>query len=90
MAAKQDVLGLVDAGREIRRPPLVGMQFLYQGTMSASDVLRTRSGLKAKDLIGLLFSHFAAGRRAAAVPRCRITLRVFTPAGLPAVKIGQQ
>ena len=30
MAAKQDVLGLVDAGREIRRPPLVGMQFIIR------------------------------------------------------------
>ena len=89
MAVKQNFLGLIDAGRKVRRPPLVGMQFLHKGPMSASDVLRTRPGLKAKDLISLLFSHFAAARRAAA-PRCRVTLRVFTPAGLPAVKICHQ
>ena len=87
MAAKKNVLGLIDAGRKIRRPPLVGMQFLHQGAVSAGDVLRARAGLNAKDLISFLFSHFAAGRRAAPAPRCRIALRVFTPAGLPAVKI---
>ena len=90
MASKQNFLGLIDTGREIRRPPLVGMQFLYEGAVSAGDLLRARSGLKAKDLIGLLFRHFAAERRAAPVPRCRIVLRVFTPAGLPAVKISHQ
>ena len=82
MASKQNFLGLIDPGREIRRPPLVGMQFLHEGAVSAADLLRARPGLKAKDLIGLLFRHFAAERRAAAVPRCRIVLRVFTPAGL--------
>ncbi len=70
MAAKQDVLGFIDAGGEVRRPPLVGMQFLHQEPVSAADVLRTRSGLKAKDLISLLFRHFAAPRRVAPVPRC--------------------
>ena len=74
MATKQNVLGLIDAGREIRRPPLVGMQFLHQGTVGATDILRGRAGLNAKDLISFLFSHFAAGRRPRPVPRCRISL----------------
>ena len=87
MAAKKNVLGLIDAGRKIRRPPLVGMQFLHEGTVGATDVLRARPGLNAKDLIGFLFSHFAAGRRPRPAARCRIALRVLTPAGLPAVKI---
>ena len=92
MAAKKDVLGLIDAGGEIRRPPLVGMQFLHEGAVSAGDVLRARAGLNAKDLISFLFSHFAAARRPAgpassAAPRARIRLRVLTPAGVPAVKI---
>jgi len=39
----------------------------------------------AKDLIGLVLGHFPGSRRAA--PRCRIVLRVFTPSGMPAVKI---
>ena len=40
--------------------------------------------LRAKDLIDLLLGHFSARR---AAPRCRIALRVFTPTGMPAVKI---
>ena len=90
MAAKQNILGLINAGREVRRPPLVGMQFLHEGPVRTSDLVGARSGLKAKDLIGLLFRHFAAGRSTTPLPRCRITLRVFTPAGLPAVKIRHQ
>ena len=87
MAAEKNVLGLIDAGRKIRRPPLVGMQFLHERVMGPGDLLRPRARLKAKDLIGLLFRHFAAARRSPPAPRCRIALRVFTPAGLPAIKI---
>ena len=85
-AAKQDVFGLIDAGRKVRRPPLVGMQFLHQPAMRPADVLGTRSRLKAKDLIGLLFGHFAGSRRAA-LPRRITRVRVLTPAGTAAVKI---
>jgi hypothetical protein len=88
MAAKQNIFGLIDPRREVRRAPLVGMQFLHEGPMGTGDVLSPRAGLKAKDLMGLLLRHFSAGRSVPAVlPRSRITLRVFTPAGLPAVKI---
>src|ERR1700722_1055952 len=88
MAAKQNILGLIDEAREVRRPPLVGMQFLHERSVGAANLAGVRSGLKVKDLIGLLFRHFSAGHRgAAAAPRSRVTLRVFTPAGLPAVKI---
>jgi hypothetical protein len=88
LAAKQNILGLIDPGREIRRPPLVGMQFLHEGAVGQRDIVGARAGLKAKDLIGLLLRHFSPGRNTAALPpRCRITLRVRTPAGLPAVKI---
>ena len=86
MSLQVSVLGLVDTGREIRRSPLVGMQFLHETAMGPSNVLRARASLQAKDLIGLLFGHFSAARRRPA-PRCRVTLRVLTPAGLPAVKI---
>src|ERR1700685_1170206 len=89
MAAKKNLFGLIDAGREIRRPPLVGMQFLHQSPVGVSDFLRTRPRLKAKDLISLLFGHFAGTRRAA-LPRVRTALRVFTPAGSAAVTIRHQ
>src|SRR4051794_7681608 len=89
MTVKKRILGLVDAGREVRRPPLVGMEFLHQGTVSPADLVRARSRLQAKDLISLLFRHFA-GRRSpdlSALPPCPIALRVLSPAGKPAVQI---
>ena len=89
MASKQHILRFIDAGGEVRRPPLVGMQFLHETAVGTPDVLGTRSRLKAKDLISLLFRHFA-GARHAGLPRCRTSLRVFTPAGVPAVKISHQ
>ena len=78
MAAEKNVLGLIDAGREIRRPPMVGMEFLHERVVRAPDFLGARPRLHAKDLIGLLLGHFAARRRAA-LPRRRVTLCVFTP-----------
>ena len=89
MAAQKNVLGLIDAGREVRRPPLVGVQFLHERAMGVPDLRGARPRLHAKDLIGLLFSHFAAPARAP-LPRCRVTLSVFTPAGRPAVQIRDQ
>ena len=85
MLPEKRVLGLVDAGRKVVRSPLVGMEFLHQRPMGADDLLGFGSGLKAKDLIGLLMRHWPARR--AAPPRCRIGLRVLTPTGIPAVKI---
>jgi hypothetical protein len=86
MLPEQRVLGFVDASRKVVRAPLVGVDPLHQRPMGADDFLRPSTGLKAKDLVGLLLRHWPA-RRAAALPRCRIGLRVLTPAGIPAVKI---
>ena len=86
MRAKQNLLGLVYPGSEVRRAPLVGMQFLHQGTMGPADIVAPRARLQAKDLIGLLIRHFGARRRAA-LPPCPVSLRVLTPSGKPAVKI---
>src|SRR5579883_3273598 len=82
MASKQHVLRFVDAGRKIRRSPLVGMQFLHEGAVGPANVVGARPRLKAKDLISLLLRHFP-GARGAAAPRCRIIVSVFTPAGIP-------
>ena len=87
MSAKQSVLGRVDARREVRRPPLVGMEFLHQSAVGASDLVGRRTRLQAKDLIGLLVRHFSVRRSAAVVPSCRVALRVLTPGGKPAVQI---
>lgn len=87
MATQKDFFGFIDAGGKIRRAPLVGMEFLHQRAVRSGDGVGARAGLQTKDLVGLLLRHFAGGSRA---PRCRVTLRVFTPAGRPAVKIRHQ
>lgn len=89
MAAKKNVLGFIDPGREIGRSSLIRVQFLHQGAVRAADGVRARAGFQAKDLISLLFGHFGSARRVSP-PRCRVTLRVFTPRGVPAVKIRHQ
>lgn len=89
MAAKKDFLGFIDPSREVGRSSLIRVEFLHQRAVRAADGARARAGFQAKDLIGLLFGHFAAGRRTS-LPRCRVTLRVFTPGGVPAVKIRHQ
>ena len=89
MRAKQSILGLVYTGSKVRRPPLIGMQFLHQPAVRPTDFVAPRPRLQAKDLIGLLVRHFAARRRAALapLPPCRVALRVLTPGGKPAVQI---
>ncbi len=86
MASKQHILRFIDAGGKIRRSPLVGMQFLHEGAVGPPNLVGARPLLKAKDLISLLLRHFSGPCRASA-PRCRIIVSVFTPSGIPAVKI---
>ena len=85
MLPEKRILGFVDASRKIVRSPEVGVESLHQRAMSADDIFGLGTGLKPKDLVGLLLRHWPARR--AALPRCRIGLRVFTPGGVPAVKI---
>ena len=39
MRTKQSILGLVHPRGEIRRPPLVGMQFLHERTVGSTDLV---------------------------------------------------
>ena len=89
MTAKKNVLSLVYPRGQVRRPPLVGMQFLHERAMGAADFGGARPRLQAKDLISLLWRHFPRTRRRA-LPRCRIAIRVLTPAGIPAVEISSE
>jgi hypothetical protein len=86
MSAQKNVLGLVDAGREVRRPALVGVELQHQGPMGTPDLVRPGARLKPQDLVRLLFRH-RARLRPAVRPRVGIALSVFTPAGKPAVEI---
>ena len=86
MSAQQDFSRLVDPSGEVRRPPLVGVQFLHQRAVRFSDLVEARARLKPQDLIGFFFRHYARLRMSAR-PRVTISLSVFTPAGKPAIKI---
>src|ERR1700733_7356384 len=86
MRTKQSLLGLVYTGGEVRRPPLVGMQFLHERAVRPADLVAPRARLQAKDLIGLLVRHFAARRRASPPPCLILPLRparLCPPAGFP-------
>ena len=85
MLPEQRVLGFVDASRKVVRSPEIGVELFHQRPMRADDVFGPGAGLKAKDLVGLLMRHWPARR--SNPPRCRIGLRVLTPAGVAAVKI---
>ncbi len=86
MSAQQDFSRLIYASSEVRRPSLIGMEFLDQRPMRMSDLVDARSRLKPQDLVGFIFRHYARVRMSAR-PRVAISLSVFTPAGKPAIKI---
>jgi hypothetical protein len=86
MSAQQDFFRLIDAGGQVRRAPVVGVELLHQRPIRLSDLVEARTRLKPQDLVGFLFRHYARMRMGAR-PRVAITLSVFTPAGKPAVKI---
>lgn len=88
MATQEDVLGLIDTSRQVRRSPMVRVEFLHQRAVRLDDRLARRTLLKPKNLIGLIFGH-----RAGALPgtiasaRVAVTLTCRTPAGKSAVEI---
>lgn len=86
MAAKQNILGLVHTGREVRRPPLIGVEFLHERAVRPADLRSVGSRFKPQDLMRLFFGHRSMARRLGS-PRTRIFLDVFTPKGRPAVEI---
>ncbi len=84
MVSTQHIIRFTDAGSELRRPPLVGMNFLHEPRAEIS-IRRTQPSHKMRNLIGLLVGRLAATRRA--LPRCSVALRVFTPSGIPAAEV---
>jgi hypothetical protein len=73
---------VMTASGKKHRPPLVGMQFLHE-RRALTD--RRRSPRDATALMSLIIGHFAGPQQSA--PRCGVTVRVFTPSGMPAVKM---
>ena len=87
-APQKHVLGLVGASRDIRRTPVVGMDFLHQRAMRTNHVVARRSFPKAEDLIRLFFGQARPEPAvSAATPRIALRLTCLTPAGKPAIQI---
>ncbi len=86
MIGEQDVLGFVDARRQERRAPEVGVQALHQAAVRLADIRRGGPHFKTKDLLGLLLSHGARTWRNT-MPVATVRLRVVAPDGKTAVKI---
>jgi hypothetical protein len=84
MVSTQHILRLIDADSEVRRPPLVGMQFLHEPRVETGS-RRAQSSHRAGGLIGFLVGQLAGSRETA--PRCSVAVRVFTPSGMAAVKM---
>jgi hypothetical protein len=82
MVSAQRILRFIDVHSEVRRPPLVGMQFFHERKVMTHVSLAVYG---AKGLIGLLVGQFARSQQTA--KRCRVALRVFTPSGRPAVRV---
>jgi hypothetical protein len=84
MVSAQHIIRSIDAGNEVRRRPLVGMNFLHEPRVEVRFRL-AQSSHKVSDLINFLVGHLAATRQTP--PRCSVALRVFTPSGIPAIKV---
>lgn len=90
MAAHQHIAGFIDAGSQVRRPPMVGMAFLHERPVRAANFGGRSPLFDPKYLVSLLFGHARLDTRAnaaPALPRVRVTLTCLTPAGKPAVEI---
>ena len=86
LLTEQPVSGLIDPRRKIRRPPLIGMNFLNKLPMGLQDSLFRSSRFKTQHLIGFLFGQ-ARARAMLRTPRVAISLICFTPSGRPAVRL---
>jgi hypothetical protein len=80
MVSAQYILRFIDAGREARRPPLVGMDFLHEG-----QVATRLPPAPQRTFTNFLVERFA--RSQPGIARCAVALRVFTPSGKPAVRV---
>ena len=81
MAGQKHISGKVQPDSQIRRSPLVGMGFLHRLPVGERYSLSALAKLKAKDLIGLLFSHYSAASIRARKPRVIVTMQVRSPQG---------
>ena len=82
MVSARHILRFIDGGSEVRRPPLVGIDFLRERGIMARISPTTH---EAKGLIARFVGQFVRSHQSA--PRCNVSLHVLGPSGLPAVKL---
>ena len=85
MPVQQNVTGLIDAGGEVGRPALVGVQLLHEVAIGSADRFVGGARRKAENLIGLLRRHRT--RPTPGRARVSVSICVFTPSGEAAVQI---
>jgi hypothetical protein len=83
MVSARRILRFIDVGSEVRRRPLVGMDFLHERGIMARISPTTH---ETKGLIARFVGQFVKSQSQTA-PCCNVSLHVLGPSGLPAVKV---
>ena len=86
MRFDEHIPGGIQSGGQPSRSARIGMETFHQAPVRLTDFFERGAFLKAKNFISLLLGQ-NLGRARAALPRMRVRMRVFSPVGLPAVKI---
>jgi hypothetical protein len=82
MLSRQHLIHLAHLGADVRRP-LFAARPLHGPTVGAIDFFGIPPAVKV--FFGLLVARLVGRRRKS--PRCHVAVSVFTPSGMPAVKI---
>ncbi len=86
MSPHQHILGLIDSGSQVRRPPVIGMQFLHERPVRARNLFTRSALLKPESFIGFILRHRPRPSDRP-VARIGIAISCLTPTGKPAVEI---
>jgi hypothetical protein len=84
MITARRILRFIDVGNEVRRRPLVGMEFLHEPGIMARIPPTTH---ETKGLIARFVGQFVKSQSHQIAPRRNVSLHVLGPSGLPAVKV---
>ena len=86
MRSDKHVFGGVDSGSQPGATSDIGMEPLHEAPVRLIDFFERGAFLKAKNFVSLILTQ-RMGRARSALPRMRVRMRVFSPIGVPAVKI---
>lgn len=86
MRFDKHIFGGVQPGSQPVASARIGVDVLNEAPVRLTDFFERGAFLKAKNFISLLLGQ-NIGRARAALPRTRVRMRVFTPVGMPAIRI---